>query len=62
MRTFNVVRDFPGQCRLVEIYVHNGVHKVFNGSTCVADAIRHLSRVCSTDKKFEIVYSSAFGK
>jgi hypothetical protein len=62
MRNFNVVRDFPGQCRLVEVYVYNGVHKVFNGPRCVADAIRHLNRICSTEKRFEVVYSPAFGK
>jgi hypothetical protein len=55
MRKFQIIRG-EGAATLVEVHAYNGVHREFRGLTCVADALRHMRRICSTDKTFEILY------
>jgi hypothetical protein len=55
MRNFQIIKIEADTVRLVEIYTYNGVCKDFTGSTCISDALRHMNRICSTNRKFEII-------
>ena len=55
MRNFQIIKIEAGTVRLVEIYTHNGVCKDFGGKTCISDALRYMKRICSGERKFEIL-------
>jgi len=55
MRNFQIIKIEADTVRLVEIYTHNGVCKDFTGKTCISDALRHMNRICSTNRAFEII-------
>ena len=55
MRNFQIIKIDVDTVRLVELRVYNGVCKDYSGATRISDALRHLNRICSTNRKFEII-------
>jgi len=55
MRNFQIIKIESDTVRLVEIHTYNGVCKDFTGKTCISDALRHMNRICSTGRTFEII-------
>ena len=55
MRRFQIIKIESDTVRLVETHTHNGVCREFSGATCISDALRHLNRICSTGRTFEII-------